>query len=96
MAQTQMVLRITKAVTVHETESIRPTPIETTHTTIHINGKHYLQFYAALGFCLPALPHVKQMSIVYAESTSADLSATFACFVSTSHCIPNKMTHDCN
>jgi hypothetical protein len=51
-----------KAATVHETESIRPTSVETTHTTIHIKGKHYLQFYSPLGFSfLSALPHVKQM-----------------------------------
>jgi hypothetical protein len=63
MTQTRLIVRIMKAVTVQETESIRPTSIETTHTTIHIKDKHYLQFYAALGFFLSALPRVKQMSM---------------------------------
>ena len=33
---------------------------------------------------------------IYVESTSADFSATFACFISTSYFIPNKMTHGCD
>jgi hypothetical protein len=85
-----------KAVTVQETESIRPTSIETKHTTIHIKGKHYLQFHAALGFFLSALPRVKKTVDIYAESTSADFSATHASFISTSYCIPIKMTHGCD
>ena len=65
MALTQLIFRIMKAATVHETESIRPTSIETTHTPIHIMSKHYLQFYAPLGFFFfsSALTHVKQMSV---------------------------------
>jgi hypothetical protein len=33
---------------------------------------------------------------VYIESTSPDFTATFACFVSTSYFIHNKMTHGCD
>jgi hypothetical protein len=67
MALTQLIFRIMKAATVHETESIRPTSIETTHTPIHIMSKHYLQFYAPLGFFFICSNSRKTNVSVYAE-----------------------------
>jgi hypothetical protein len=96
MALTQINFRIMTAVTVFETESIRPTSIETTHKTIHAKDKHYLQSYVMLVIVLCALPNVRQMSHVYTERTPTDFSVTFACFVFTCYFIPNNMTHGCS